>query len=210
MCTVEGKPHIFGKSNPEISVVVVVQLLRCVQLFVTPRTAAYQASCPSLTPRVCSNSCPLSWWCHPTISSCVTLFSCPQSFPALGSFLKSWLFALGGHCIGASDLASVLPMNIQRCFPLGLTSLISLLSKGPSRVFSSTKVQKHPFSGSQPSLWSNSHISTWLLEKPWLWTRWAGYYDMINPIFCLENPYRQSVASYSPYCCEELDRTEVT
>ena len=122
-------------------------------------------ACPSLSPGVCSNSCPLSWWCHPTISSCVTLFSCPQSFPALGSFLKSWLFALGGHCIGASDLASVLPMNIQRCFPLGLTSLISLLSKGPSRVFSSTKVQKHPFSGSQPSLWSNSHISTWLLEK---------------------------------------------
>ena len=148
MCTVEGKPHIFGKSNPELSVVVVVQLLRCVQLFVTPRTAAYQASCPSLTPRVCSNSCPLSWWCHPTISSCVTLFSCPQSFPALGSFLKSWLFALGGHCIGASDLASVLPMNIQRCFPLGLTSLISLLSRNSQ--------------GSSPTLPFKSSKSQWL------------------------------------------------
>ena len=91
---------------------------------------------------------------------CHLLLLLSSIFPVSRYFSMSWLFTLGGQSIGASDLASVLPMNIQRCFPLGLTSLISLLSKGPSRVFSSTKVQKHPFSGSQPSLWSNSHIST--------------------------------------------------
>ena len=97
--------------------------------------------CPSLSPRVCLNSCPLSRWCHPTISSAVIPFSsCPQSFPASGSFPMSWLFAFGGQSIGASALASVLPMNIQGWFPLGLASLISLLSKGLSRVFSSTTV----------------------------------------------------------------------
>ena len=91
--------------------------------------------------------------------------SCPQSFPASGSFPMSRLFTLGGNCIGAS----VLPMNIQGWFPLGLTGLISLLSMGLSRVFSSTTVQKHQFFSVLPSLWSNSHIYTWLLEKPWLW-----------------------------------------
>ena len=94
--------------------------------------------CPSPTPRGCSNSWPLSWWCHPTISSSVTPFFCLQSFPASGSFSVSQLFASGGQNIGAS--ASVLPMNIQDWFPLGLTALISLLSKGLSRVFSSTTV----------------------------------------------------------------------
>ena len=78
--------------------------------------------CPSLSPRVCSNSCPLSQWCHPTISSSETpFFSCPQSFSALGSFPVTWLFTLGGQSVGASALASVLPMNIQGWFPLGLT-----------------------------------------------------------------------------------------
>ena len=92
----------------------------------------------------CANSCPLSWWCHLTILSSVTPFSsCPQSFPASGSFPMSWLFASGDQSIGASASASVLPMNIQDWFPLGLTSLISLQSKGLSRVFSSTTVQKH-------------------------------------------------------------------
>ena len=91
--------------------------------------------CPSLSPRVCSNSCPLSQWCHPTISSSVAPFpACPQSFPASESFLVSWLFASGGPGIGTSALASVL-MNIQSWFPLGLTDLISLLWKGLSRVF---------------------------------------------------------------------------
>ena len=120
--------------------------------------------CPSPSPGVCSNSCPLSWWCHPTISSPVIPFSCPQYFPALGSFPVSQLFTSGGQSIGA--LASVLPMNIHGWFPLGLTGLISLLSKGLSRVFSSTTFWKHQFLGCQLSLWSSSHIHTWLLEKP--------------------------------------------
>ena len=121
--------------------------------------------CPSLSPRDCSNSCPLSWWCHPTISSSVIPFSsCPQSFPASGSFPMSWLFASASQNVGVS--ASVFPMNIQDQFPLGLTGLISLQSKGLSRVFSNTTVWKHQFFSAQLSLWSNSHICTWLLEKP--------------------------------------------
>ena len=122
--------------------------------------------CLSLSPRVCSNSCPLSQWCHPIILSSFTCFSCPQSFPATGSFLVSRLFESGSQSIGASVSASVLPMNIQGWFPLGLTNWIPLLSKRFSRVFFSTTVWKHQFFGTQPSLWSNSHICTWLLEKP--------------------------------------------
>ena len=100
--------------------------------------------CPSPTPRVYSNSCPSSWWCHPTISSSVVPFSsCPQSFPASGSFQMSQLFTWGGQSIGASASASVLPKNIQDWFPLGLTGLISLVSKGLSRVFSNITVLKH-------------------------------------------------------------------
>ena len=101
--------------------------------------------CPSPTLGACSNSCPLSQWCHTTISSSVTLFSCPQSFPASGSFSMSQVFASGDQSIGVS--ASVLPMNIQGWFLLGLTGLISLQSKGLSRVFSNTTVQKHQFFG---------------------------------------------------------------
>ena len=135
-----------------------------VRLFATPWTAIHQASL-SFT---YSNSCPLSRWCHPTISSSVTSFSsCPQSFPASGSFLMSQLFASGGQSIEASASASLLPMNFQGWFPLGLTGLI-LQSKGLSRVFSNITVQKQFFSV-QPSLWSNCHIHTWLLEKPKLW-----------------------------------------
>ena len=123
--------------------------------------------CPSPTPRVCSNSCPSSQWCHPTISSSVVPFSsCLQSFPASGSFPISQFFTSDGQSIGASASASVLPMNIQDWFPLGWTGLISLQSKELSRVFSSTTVQKHQFFGTQVSLWSNSYIHTWLLEKP--------------------------------------------
>ena len=126
--------------------------------------------CPSLSPRVCSNSCPLSRWCYPTISSSVTCFSsCLQSFPASGSFPMSWLSASGGQSFRASASASVLPMNIQGWLPLGLTGLISVLSKGLSRVFSSTTIQKHQFFAAQPFLRSNSHIHTRLLEKPELW-----------------------------------------
>ena len=100
--------------------------------------------CPSQSPRVCSNSCPWSWWCHPNNSSSVAPFSsCPQSFPASGSFPMSQLLASGGQSIGASALASVLPMNIQGWFPLWLTGLISLLSKRLPRVLSSTTIWKH-------------------------------------------------------------------
>ena len=121
--------------------------------------------CPSLSPWVCSNLHALNQWCHLTISSSVIPFSCLQSFPALGSFLMSWLFLSGGQTIGASASASVLPVNIQGWFPLVLTGLISLQSKGLSRVFSNTTVQKHQFFGPLPSLWSNSHIHTQLLGK---------------------------------------------
>ena len=137
------------------------------QLFATPWTAACQASLSITIARACLNSCPLSQWCHTTISSSIILFSsCLQSFPASGSCPRSWLFSLDGQSIGPSASASVLPMNIQGWFPLGCTGLISLMSKGLSRVFSNTTAQKHQFFGTQLSLWSNSHIHTWLLEKP--------------------------------------------
>ena len=145
--------------------------------------------CPPLSPGDCSNSCPLSRCYYLTISLSSTLFSfCLRSFPASESFPMSQLFASGGHSIGVSAPALVLPMNIQGWFPLessdrwsdvlsiaplppcwfplGLTGLISLKSKGLSRVFSSTTLQKHRFFSAQPSLWSNSHSCTWLLEKP--------------------------------------------
>ena len=121
--------------------------------------------CSSLSPGVCSDSCALSWWCHPTILSSVTLFSsCPQSLPASGSFLMSWLFVSGGQNIGASASKSVLPMNIQDWLPLGLSGLISLLSKELSRVLSITTVWKHPFFRAQSPLWSSFYICSWLLE----------------------------------------------
>ena len=102
--------------------------------------------CPSLSPRACSNSCLLSWWCYPTISSSVSpFFSCLQFFPASGFFPISPFFVSGGQSIRVSASASVLPMTIQDWFPLGLTGLISLLTKGLSRVFSSSTVQKHQF-----------------------------------------------------------------
>ena len=118
---------------------------------------------PSL--RVCSNSCPLSQWYYPSISSSVTLFSCPQSFPTSGSFQMSQFFSSAGQSIGASASASALPVNIQGWFPLGLTGLIYLQSKGLSRVFSSTRIQKHQFFSVQPSLWSISQIHTWLMKN---------------------------------------------
>ena len=142
---------------------IVLQLLSCVQLFATPWTAAQQVSLSSTS----SNSCPLNQWCHPTVSSSIIPFSsCLQSFPESGSFPMSQLFASGGQNIRVSTSASVFPMNIQGRFPLELTGLISLQSKGLSRVFSNITVQKHQFFSTQPSLWSNSHICTWLLEKP--------------------------------------------
>ena len=130
--------------------------------------------CPSLYSRVCSNSCLLSQWCHQTILFPVTpLSSCPQSVPASGSFPMSWLFTLGGQSIGALASASVLLMNVQCWFPLGLTGLISLLSKGLSRVFSSTTVWRHRFFGAQSFLLSSSYIHTWLTGKTTASTRWT-------------------------------------
>ena len=124
-------------------------------------------SCPSPTPGACLNSCPLSRWCHPNILSSVVLFSSRlQSFPASGSFPVSQLFTSGGQRIGVSASASVLPMNIQDWSPLGWTGLISLQSKGLSRVFSSTTFRKSQFFSTQHSFWSNSHIHTWPLERP--------------------------------------------
>ena len=123
--------------------------------------------CPSPTPGVHPNPCPLCWWCHPTISSSVIPFSSwPQSFPGSGSFPVSQLFTWGGQSIGVSASASVPPMNTQDWSPLGWTSWTSLQSKGLSRVFSNTTVQKHQFFSTQISSQSKSHIHTWPLEKP--------------------------------------------
>ena len=123
--------------------------------------------CPLPTPRVHSDSCPSSPWCHPAISSSVVPFSsCPQSLPASESFPMSQLFPGGGQSTGVSALASFLPKNTQDWSPLGWTGWISLQFKGLSIDFSNTTVQKHQFFSAQPSSQCNSHIHTWLLEKP--------------------------------------------
>ena len=140
-----------------------VQSLSCIRLVAIPWTAARQASLS--TPGAYSNSCPSKRWCHPTISSFVVPFSQHQSFPGSESFQMSWFSLPGVQSIGVSASASVLPMNVQDWSPLGLTGLISLQSKGLSRVFSNTTVLKHQFFSAQLSLWSNSRIHTWLLEK---------------------------------------------
>jgi len=126
--------------------------------------------CPSPTSGVHPNPCPLNQWCNPTISSSVVPFSsCPQPFPASGSFPMSQLFTSGGQSMGVSASTSVLPMNTQDWSPLRWTGWISLQSKGLSRVFSYTTVQKHRFFDATPSSQSNSHIHTWPLEKPQPW-----------------------------------------
>ena len=119
---------------------------------------AHQASLSSPSPRVCSNSCPLSWRCHPTISFSVVPFFFAFSFSQDQSFSMSRLFASSGQSIGASASVSKLPMNSQCWFPLGLTDVISLQSRRLSTVFSSPTIQKHQFFGAQPSSWSNTHI----------------------------------------------------
>ena len=168
LATLSSAP-VTGKHYCLANITVVVQALSGVQLFLTPWTVAHLASL-SFTDFAQTHI----HWCHPIISTSITLFSlCPQSSPISGSFLMSWLFASGGQSIGVSASASVLSMNIQGWFPLGLAGLISLQSKGLSRIFSNTTVQKHQFFSVQPSLWSNSHINTWLLEKPLLWL-WFG------------------------------------
>ena len=142
------------------------QSLSPVWLFATPWLQHARPRSPSPTPGVYSNSCPLSWWYHPTISSSVVPFSsCLQSFPASRSFPVSQFFTSGGQSIEVSDSASVFPMNIHDWFPLGQTGW-SPCSPRDSQVFSNTTVQKHQFFSTQLSLWSNSHTHTWLLEKP--------------------------------------------
>ena len=144
-----------------------IQSLSHVQLFATPWMQHARPPCPSPNPGVHPNPCPSNWWCHLTISSSVIPFSsCPQSFPASGSFQMNQLFSSGGQSIGVSVSTSVLPMNTQDWSPLGWTGWISLQSKGLSRAFSNTTVQKHQFFGAQLSSQSNSHIHTWPLEKP--------------------------------------------
>ena len=134
-----------------------------------------------LSLRVSSDSYPCSRWWYPTISSSAVPFSsCLQSLSASRSFPMSQLFTSGGQSFGASASVSVPPMNIQSWFSLGLLSLISLLSRGLSRDFSSTTVQNHQFFGAQPSLWSNSHIHTWLPEKVQLWL-----YGPLSAKYCL-------------------------
>ena len=141
--------HIFNAISTRVSL---VQSLSCIRLSATRGLQHARFPCPSTAPRACSKSCPSSWWCHPTISSSVVLFpSCLQFFLASGFFLMSQFFASGGQSIGASASTSVLPMNIQDWFPLGLTGSISLLSKGLSRVFFNSTVQKHQFFGTQLS-----------------------------------------------------------
>ena len=145
----------FSTTNPALFVVQQQQqLLSSVQLCKSHGLQYARLPYPSLSPRVFSNSCPLNRWCHPTISSSVTHFSSfLQSFPASGSFAMSQLFASGSQSIQASAWTLFLPKNIQGWFPLGLTSWICLLSKGLSRVFSNTTVQKHQFFGAQLSLY---------------------------------------------------------
>ena len=159
----ENKFFLFISFSPITS----VQSLSCVRLFVIPWIAACQASLSITNSWVYSNSCPSNRWCHWAISSSVIPFSsCPRSLPASGAFPMGQLFAWGGQSIGASALASVLPMNTQDWSLLGWTGWISLQSKGLSRVFSNTTVQNHQFFGTQLSSQYNSHIHTWLLEKP--------------------------------------------
>ena len=144
----------------------------CCLLFVSDSLQPHELQharlpCPSQSSGIHSNSCALSWWCYLTISFSATLyFLCLQYFPALVSFPMSWLFAWHSQNTGASALASVLPMNIQGWFPLGVISWVSLQPKGLSRVFSNKTIWKHQFFSTQPSLWSNSHIHIWLLGKP--------------------------------------------
>ena len=143
-------------TNIDILLVISVSWLSCSVVSNSLRPHGLQhirPPCPSSTPRVYSNSCPFSQWCHPIISSSVVpLSSCPQSFPAAGSFQMSQLLASGGQIIEVSASTSVLPINTQDWSPVGWTGWISLQSKGLSRVFSNTTVQKHQFSGAQLSL----------------------------------------------------------
>ena len=170
-----------GEPRSHILVVVIDQPLSSVQLFATPWTAACQASLSFTISWSLLKLMFIELVMPPNyLILCLPFSFCPQSFPASGSFPKSQLFTSGGHNIGASASASVLPMNNQGWFPLRLTHLIPLLSKGLSRVFFSPIAWKHQFFSAQPSLWSNSHIHIWLLEKPQLWV-----YGVLLARWCL-------------------------
>ena len=152
--------------------------------------------CPSPTPGSYSNSCPLSQWYHATISSSVIPYSsCFQSCPTSGSF-PSQFFASGGQSIGVSASTPDLPLNIQDWFSLWLTGLIFLLSKGFSRVFSKTTIQKHQFFSTQLSLWSNSHI------------HWRRKWQPIPEILLAEIHGQRSLTGFSPWGCKESGMTE--
>ena len=162
--------HILGTQQAQC--LCCFQSLSRVPLFVTLWHTRFL--CPQLSPEVWSDSCLLSWWCYLTVSFSAAQFSFYlQSFPASGSFPVSRLFASGGQSIAVSVSASLLSMNIYGWFPLGCTGWMSLHPRGLSRVFSSPTIQKHDFFGSQPSLWFNSHIHTWLLEKTTALTTWS-------------------------------------
>ena len=173
VCIISTNKDIFLNTTTNIKKVMLIHSVQFSCSVVSDSLRPHESQharppCPSQTPGVLSNSCASSWWCHPAISSSVVPFSsCPQSLPASGSFPMSQLFTWGGQSIGVSALASVLPLNTQDWSPLGWTGWFSLQSKGLSRVFSNTTVQKHQFFGTQLTSQSNSHIHTWPLEKPY-------------------------------------------
>ena len=156
-----------------------ILLLSRVWLFETHGLQHTRVPCPLLSPRVCSDLCPLNWWYYLTISSSVTLFSCPPSFPASGSFPMSQLFTSGDQSIGT---LAYFQWNIQSWFPLGLTGIISLESKGLSRVFSSNTVWKHQFISAQSSLWFNSQIHYMTTRKTIALTIWT-FVGKVMPLF---------------------------
>ena len=168
MCRTQTQKLRHKSSLPSLSQFSLVSSVTqsCLTLFDPHGLQHARLLCPSPTPRSYSNSCSLSQWCHPSISFSVVPFSYLQSFPGSWSFQMSLFFASGGQSIGVAASASVLLMNIQDWFPFGWTGWISLQSKGLSRVFSNTTVQKHQFFCAQLSLKSNSHIHIWLMEKP--------------------------------------------
>ena len=188
---------------------VVIQSPSHVWLFVIPWTAECQAPCPSLSARVCSNSCQLSQWCFLTILSSATPFSFFfQSFPASGSFPIRWLFTAGGQCIGVSASPSVFQMNIYDWFPFGLIDLIPLQSKGLSRVFSSTKMDVPADASGKESTCQcrrcKRHGSIPGMGR----YPGVGIGNLIQHS-CLENSMdRRSLKGYSPWDCEKLDTTE--
>ena len=164
---VENLIHYKKAKKNDTNIIIFSSVAQCVPLFAPHGLRPDRLPWPSPTSRISSNSCPLSWWCHGTISPFLIPFSSRlQSYPASGSVPMSQLFASGGQSIGVSASASIPPMNIQDWFPLGWTYLMSFQSKGLSRVFSNTKVKKHNFFSAQLSSWSNSNIHASVLEKP--------------------------------------------